>query len=87
LVTFVSVFFAVSGVGAVASGPLGTIQQAMRQMLGQVGQINQMDLTGGVMMSAWWAFAALLAGVIAVAVGAALGAPRDLPASPGVRRQ
>ena len=87
LVTFVSVFFAISGVGAVARGPLGTIQQAMRQMLGQVGQINQMDLTGGVMMSAWWAFAALVAGVIAVAIGAALGAPRDLPASPGVRRQ
>jgi hypothetical protein len=87
LVTFVSVFFAISGVGAVASGPLGTIQQAMRQMGGQVGQINQMDLTGGVMMSAWWAFGALLAGVIAVAVGAALGAPRDLPAAPGVRRQ
>jgi hypothetical protein len=87
LITFVSLFFAISGVGAVASGPLGTIQQAMRQMIGQVGQINQMDLTGGVMMTAWWAFAALLAGVIAVAVGAALGAPRDLPASPGVRRQ
>jgi hypothetical protein len=87
LITFISVFFAISGVGAVASGPLGTIQQAMRQMSGQVGQINQMDLTGGVMMSAWWAFAALLAGVIAVAVGAALGAPRDLPASPDVRRQ
>jgi hypothetical protein len=87
LVTFVSVFFAISGVGAVASGPIGTIQQAMRQMIGQVGQINQMDLTGGVMMSAWWAFAALLAGVIAVAIGAALGAPRDLPASPDVRRQ
>jgi hypothetical protein len=87
LITFISVFFAVSGVGAVASGPLGIIQQAMRQMSGQVGQINQMDLTGGVMMSAWWAFAALLAGVIAVAVGAALGAPRDLPAAPGVRRQ
>jgi hypothetical protein len=87
LITFVSVFFAISGVGAVASGPIGMIQQAMRQMSGQVGQINQMDLTGGVMMSAWWAFAALLTGVIAVAVGAALGAPRDLPASPGVRRQ
>jgi hypothetical protein len=38
-------------------------------------------------MSAWWAFGALLAGVIAVAIGAALGAPRDLPASPDVRRQ
>jgi hypothetical protein len=87
LITFVSVFFAVSGVGAVAAGPIGMIQQAMRQMSGQVGQINQMDLTGGVMMSAWWAFAALLAGIIAVAIGAALGAPRDLPASPGVRRQ
>jgi hypothetical protein len=87
LVTFASVFFAVSGVGAVASGPIGTIQQAMRQMIGQVGQINQMALTGGVMMSAWWAFAALLAGAVAVAVGAALGAPRDLPASPDVRRQ
>src|ERR671914_3154546 len=87
LITFISVFFAISGVGAVASGPISTIQQAMRQMSGQVGQINQMGLTGGVMMSAWWAFAALLAGVIAVAVGAALGAPRDLPASPGVRRQ
>jgi hypothetical protein len=87
LVTFVSVFFAISGVGAVASGPIGTIQQAMRQMIGQAGQIDQMDLTGGVMMSAWWAFGALLAGVIAVAIGAALGAPRDLPASPDVRRQ
>ena len=87
LITFISVFFAISGVGAVASGPIGTIQQAMRQMSGQVGQINQMDLTGGVMMSAWWAFAALLARVIAVAIGAALGAPRDLPASLGVRRQ
>jgi hypothetical protein len=87
LVTFVSVFFAISGVGAVASGPIGVIQQAMRQMIGQVGQINQMDLSSGVMMSAWWAFAALLGGVIAVAVGAALGAPRDLPASPDVRRQ
>jgi hypothetical protein len=44
LVTFVNVFFAISGVGAVASGPIGVIQQAMRQMIGQVGQINQMDL-------------------------------------------
>jgi hypothetical protein len=87
LIALVSVFFAISGVGAVASGPLGTIQQAMRQMIGQVGQINQMDLTVGVMMSAWWAFGALLVGVIAVAIGAALGAPRDLPAAPGVRPQ
>jgi hypothetical protein len=63
------------------------IQQAMQLMIGQADQINQMDLTGGVMMSAWWAFAALLAGVIAVAIGAALGAPRDLPASLGVRCQ
>jgi hypothetical protein len=39
------------------------------------------------MMSAWWALAALLAGVIAVATDAALGAPQDLSASPGVRRQ
>jgi hypothetical protein len=74
-------------VGAVASGPIGVIQQAMQLMIGQVDQINQMDLTGGVMMSAWWAFAALLARVIAVAIGAALGVPRDLPASLGVRRQ
>jgi hypothetical protein len=44
VVTFVSVFFAVSGVGAVASGPIDTIQHAMRQMIGQVGQINQIDL-------------------------------------------
>jgi hypothetical protein len=87
LVTFVSVFFAVSGAGAVASGPIGMIQQAMQQMFGQIGQIDQTDLTGGVTMSAWWAFGALLAGVIAVAIGATLGAPRDLPASPGVRRE
>jgi hypothetical protein len=87
LVTFISVFFAVAAAGAVASGPIGTIQQAMQQMIGQIGQVDQTDLTGGVTMSAWWAFGALLAGVIAVAVGAALGAPRDLSASPGVRRQ
>jgi hypothetical protein len=87
LVTFASVFLAVSGAGAVAAGPIGIIQQAIQQTIGQVGQINQMDITGGVTMSAWWAFIALLAGVVAVAVGATLGAPRDLPASPGVRRE
>jgi hypothetical protein len=75
LVTFVSVLFAVSGAGAVASGPIGMIQRAMQQMFGQIGQIDQTDLTSGVTMSAWWAFGALLVGIIAVAIGAALGAP------------
>jgi hypothetical protein len=87
LVTFISVLLAVAGGGAVAAGPLGMIQQAMQQMIGQMGQIDITDVTSGVTMSAWWAFGALLAGVIAVAIGAALGAPRDLPASPGVRRE
>jgi hypothetical protein len=37
--------------------------------------------------AAWWAFLAMLIGVIAAAVGGAGGSPHDMPASPAIRRE
>ncbi len=37
--------------------------------------------------AAWWAFLAMLIGVIAAAIGGAGGSPHDMPASPAIRRE
>jgi hypothetical protein len=37
--------------------------------------------------AAWWAFLAMLIGVVAAAVGGAGGSPHDMPASPAIRRE
>ncbi len=87
LVTIISLFFAVAGAGAVASGPFGMVQQVMQAITG--GGMGDLvpELTNGVTMSAWWAFGAMVVGAIAVAIGGALGASGDFPASSGIRRE
>jgi hypothetical protein len=64
---------------------LAQLEQSYQQMR-QRADVAQ-DATNAVAMSAWWTFSALLVGAVAAAVGSALGAPRDLPASPDVRRE
>lgn len=45
------------------------------------------DITNASAMSAWWAFIAMVAGVVAAAIGGMLGAPRDLPATYSEQRE
>jgi hypothetical protein len=75
---------------AEASNTVAQYEQRYQQVADTLGQraadVTQ-DATNAVAMSAWWAFFALLIGGIAASVGAAMSAPRDLPASPEVRRE
>jgi hypothetical protein len=70
---------------AEARDTLAQLEQKYQQMRQGTAEVTQ-DVTSAVAMSAWWTFFAMLAGVVAAAVGGALGAPRDLPAFPEVRR-
>ena len=75
-----------------------TVQQFERQLqqvnLQRIGQQagETAEQVGGTVAAtlsraAFWAFISMLIGVIAAAIGGAVGVPRDLPASPAVRRE
>jgi hypothetical protein len=71
---------------AEAHNTLAQLEQRYQQMRQGAADVAQ-DVTNAVAIGAWWTFFVMLVGVIAAAVGGALGAPRDLPASPDVRRE
>jgi hypothetical protein len=71
---------------AEARNTLAQLEQRYQQMRQDAADVAQ-DVTSAVAIGAWWTFFVMLVGVIAAAVGGALGAPRDLPASPDVRRE
>jgi hypothetical protein len=68
-----------------ARDTLAQLEQRYQQIRQGAADVAQ-DATNAVAMSALWTFFALLAGAVAATVGSALGAPRDLPAVPEVRR-
>lgn len=71
---------------AEARDTVARLEQRYQQMRQRATEVTQ-DVTTAVAISAWWAFFVMLVGAIAAAVGGALGAPRDLPASPDIRRE
>lgn len=84
IVTFVSIFLIVNGAGAIISAPLNAVMQGMQFTATPDAAANAASTTAA---AAWWTFFVLLLGGIAAGAGGALGAPKDLPASPGVRRE
>jgi hypothetical protein len=71
---------------AEARDTVARLEQRYQQMRQRATEVTQ-DVTTAVAIIAWWAFFVMLVGAIAAAVGGALGAPRDLPASPDIRRE
>jgi hypothetical protein len=71
---------------AEARDTVARLEQRYQQIQQRATEVTQ-DVTTAVAISAWWTFFIMLVGAIAAAVGGALGAPRDLPASPDIRRE
>lgn len=71
---------------AEARDTVARLEQRYQQIRQEATDVAR-EATNAIAMSAWWTFFVMLVGAIAAAVGGALGAPRDLPASPDIRRE
>lgn len=65
----------------------GEIQQQLPEVSPQQAQQIADQAAASLSSAALWAFIAMAVGLAAAAAGGAMGSPRDMPASPAVRRE
>ncbi len=65
----------------------GQIQQQLPNVTPQQAQQMAQQAAASLSSAALWAFIAMVVGLAAAAGGGAMGTPRDMPASPAIRRE